>query len=309
MSSSRTRRRRRPAVRRRRPARSRRRSARARRGVPLEVERDRRRDPVGPAERSVGIVERDAYASLPSVHCSSGASQLCSAHISGALTMNGSARTVTSNSSTCRNGSPPGRAPPSTRRRRRRSVAGEQADRSRRRSTPRTPTPRPPLGVRRSSDGTSSAMIGQTRRSTGDDAHDRQHERGRVRYLSLDWIDALSREVADERAARRGSPATTRSASPRSSPTDRRATSSTTCRSATARLASAPARRPRGRAHGAGLGDRGRRRHRRAERAGGVHRRAHPAHRRPAAADRRRSPCSARSTRCSPSVRERTEYA
>ena len=92
-----------------------------------------------------------------------------------------------------------------------------------------------------------------------------------------------------------------RSASPRSSPTGRRATSSTTSRWPTARLTSAPGRAARGRAHGAGRGQTavavatGA-----AQRPGGVHQGPHPADRRPAEADRQRSRSSAPSTACSP---------
>ena len=109
----------------------------------------------------------------------------------------------------------------------------------------------------------------------------------RVRYLSLQWIDELTKAVADDGDLASGWPPATRSASRRSSPTVPRATSRTTSRSTTARPASAPAPPSPSTSAWSRLGDRGRRRHRRAQRPGGVRQRPHPAVRRPAAAARR----------------------
>ena len=135
-----------------RAARSRRRSGPAR---PPRTTRRRTRSGSGSRtprpSASDGSSSAAAYVSLPIVHCSIGASQMCSAQSACALTSSGSARTGTSHSATCSSGWP------SVARHAQYHASGRAADDptaarpSRRRSTPRTTTPRRrrPRAVRR----------------------------------------------------------------------------------------------------------------------------------------------------------------
>ena len=101
-------------ARRRRPRRARPRAARSRRrsatGSPVAYHSTSNAIGVGiPYARpsaSDGSSSAAAYVSLPIVHCSIGASQMCSAQSACALTSRGSARTGTSHSATCSSGWP-----------------------------------------------------------------------------------------------------------------------------------------------------------------------------------------------------------
>jgi hypothetical protein len=129
-----------------------------------------------------------------------------------------------------------------------------------------------------------------------------------VRYLSLAWIRELTREVAESEVLadlaneHRIGVTQVVTAGPEGDVTYHLQVGDG---SATLRCRSG---RPRGRPHAAGVVDRGRRRHRRDERAGGLHHRQDPALRRPAEAVDGRNPVFGALDQVFSIVRERTRY-